>query len=454
MLVALLHIHSIDNSPFARNGEPDRLTEQREAVALLYGAMEEEAVRDGMRQRLLSAFSPFGEPVEPTGERELGLIASGGMRGPRAICAPVSDYGAAARDLGRVKVDPNGQLHLAASLRLAMLMLKTRTAAVERRIVAFVCSPVGDDEGELEQLGVELGRANITLDCVLFGPEADRDIVSFLVGCVNLFAIHEGHLVDISDDLGAPPVVVSPAAEAGALPALLGDEHPLGKAQAVGNNGDQPAVAPVGGSGQRDDNQATKPAAATTMLVGAGADDDLSETGHRSPSPALQLSLSDYVASSELIRPELADDAWERAFGAPPLITEESLALAEETAREETELALAAASIPTDIKSGFVDTGAASSGSGQWLEYVLHTHQQAPLFADLMAAYATDDPSAFQSPYFSIVTAGDRDGASAAGGWKLLLFSSHRVLVVVRATGATTERNLFVLLCFVLFCFV
>lgn len=88
--------------------------------------------------------------------------------------ALTTDFGKLLSTLASVEV--SGQLHLSESLKVAKLALKrfTGEGTPNRRIVAFVGSPVRESKEELQRLGAELKKSNISIDVVSFGEHAEN----------------------------------------------------------------------------------------------------------------------------------------------------------------------------------------------------------------------------------------------------------------------------------------
>ena len=143
----------VDNSESSRNGDyaPTRFDAQADAVNVIF-------------QHVIS-----GNP-----ESSVGLMSLGG-KGPEVLVTLTTDQGKILEGLHRTKKKIHGTSHLATSIQVASLALKHRQNTTQRtRIVAFVCSPVDDDQKALVQLAGKLKKNNVTVDFVLFGDLDDE----------------------------------------------------------------------------------------------------------------------------------------------------------------------------------------------------------------------------------------------------------------------------------------
>ncbi|KLU83621.1 26S proteasome non-ATPase regulatory subunit 4 [Magnaporthiopsis poae ATCC 64411] len=193
----------VDNSESSRNGDyaPTRFDAQADAVNVIF-------------QHVIS-----GNP-----ESSVGLMSLGG-KGPEVLVTLTTDQGKILEGLHRTRKKIHGTSHLATSIQVASLALKHRQNTTQRtRIVAFVCSPVDDEEKALVQLAGKLKKNNVTVDFVLFG-DLDDETRSKLQAFNEKVKNNEGnsHLVVIppsgnllSDQLIATPIFGESAAAASA----------------------------------------------------------------------------------------------------------------------------------------------------------------------------------------------------------------------------------------------
>ncbi|KAI6362821.1 hypothetical protein MCOR25_006085 [Pyricularia grisea] len=183
----------VDNSESSRNGDytPTRFDAQADAVNVLF-------------QHVTN-----GNP-----ESSVGLMSMGG-KDPEVLVTLTSDQGKILEGLHRTKKKVSGSSHLATAIQVASLALKHRQNTTQRtRIVAFVCSPVSDEQKALVQLAGKLKKNNVTVDFVLFG-DLDDDTSKKLEAFNAKVKNNEGnsHLVVIppsgnllSDQLIATPI--------------------------------------------------------------------------------------------------------------------------------------------------------------------------------------------------------------------------------------------------------
>jgi len=141
----------IDNSDFTRNGDyaPTRYVAQTDAV------------------QIVCSSKTLQNP-----ENSVGLLCTAGDR-IEVLITPTMDLGRMATEIGKVKI--GGGSDLLRGIQTAQLALKHRQNKNQKqRIVAFVGSPVTATEKELEVLGKNLKKNNVSLDLVSFG-EVDEN---------------------------------------------------------------------------------------------------------------------------------------------------------------------------------------------------------------------------------------------------------------------------------------
>ncbi|XP_054166045.1 26S proteasome non-ATPase regulatory subunit 4-like [Oppia nitens] len=144
----------LDNSHFMVNEDllPSRLAVQREAAnALIHQILSSNAES---RVAILQ-LAPNAKPVRTLTTDEVLLM--------RAL------YG----------VSADGQLRFTRGLEIALLVLKNAPQSettVRKRVLAFVGSPVSEEDiKQLPSTARKLRRANVSIDIVSFGPEAETD---------------------------------------------------------------------------------------------------------------------------------------------------------------------------------------------------------------------------------------------------------------------------------------
>jgi len=141
----------VDNSDFTRNGDytPTRFESQTDAVNLVCGAK-----------------------TQQNPENSVGILTTAGDR-IEVMITPTTDLGKMVSQLA--KIDMGGSSDLMRGIQTAQLALKHRQNKNQKqRIIAFVASPVTATEKELETLGKNLKKNNVSLDLVSFG-EVDEN---------------------------------------------------------------------------------------------------------------------------------------------------------------------------------------------------------------------------------------------------------------------------------------
>ena len=134
-----------------RNGDfaPSRLEAQQDAVNLLAGAK-----------------------TQSNPENTVGLLSTAG-RGVEVQVALTTDVGKILSLSHGIKI--GGTASLTAGIQVAQLSLKHRQNKNQRqRIIVFVGSPVGEEEGALVKLGKKLKKNSVAVDIINFGEEAEN----------------------------------------------------------------------------------------------------------------------------------------------------------------------------------------------------------------------------------------------------------------------------------------
>ncbi|KAG8461636.1 hypothetical protein KFE25_001254 [Diacronema lutheri] len=190
----------LDASEYMRNGDypPSRLEAQQDALNLVGGAK--------------TGSNP---------ENSVGVITSGG-KGVEVLVTLTSDIG---KILGcATNVKPGGSANLMAGIQVAQLALKHRQNKNQRqRVIAFVGSPVAEDQAALVRLGKKLKKNAVAVDVVNFGEEAENAAkLEAFINAVN--NDDNSHLVTVppgphilSDILISSPIVSSNEDGGGAM---------------------------------------------------------------------------------------------------------------------------------------------------------------------------------------------------------------------------------------------
>ncbi|RVD82673.1 uncharacterized protein DFL_007091 [Arthrobotrys flagrans] len=200
----------VDNSENSRNGDytPSRFEAQVDAVSLIFSAK-----------------------TQANPESSVGLMSMGG-KGPEVLATLTADFGKILSGLHSTKI--SGSCHLATGIQVAGLALKHRQNKSQRqRIIAFVGSPIAEDEKSLIRLAKKMKKNQIAIDFINFGEEAENTskLEAFIA---NVNASDNSHLATIppGPHLLSDQLVTTP---------ILGDDSGMG----VGGPGDSGA----GGSG-------------------------------------------------------------------------------------------------------------------------------------------------------------------------------------------------------------
>ncbi|KAF3938458.1 hypothetical protein ABW19_dt0203538 [Dactylella cylindrospora] len=196
----------VDNSESCRNGDytPTRFEAQVDAVSLIFSAK-----------------------TQANPESSVGLMSMGG-KGPEVLTTLTTDFGKILSGLHSTKI--HGSCHLATGIQVAGLVLKHRQNKLQRqRIIAFVGSPIAEDEKTLVRLAKKMKKNQIAIDFVNFGEESENTtkLEAFIS---NVNASDNSHLATIppGPHLLSDQLVTT---------AILGDDSGLGGGGGVGDSG-------------------------------------------------------------------------------------------------------------------------------------------------------------------------------------------------------------------------
>ncbi|KAK8049146.1 26S proteasome non-ATPase regulatory subunit 4 [Apiospora phragmitis] len=189
----------VDNSESSRNGDyqPNRFDAQADAINII-----------------------FENITQSNPESSVGLMSMGG-KGPEVLSTLTTERGKLLEGLHRTRKKISGTSHLATGIQIASLALKHRQNKSQRqRIIAFVCSPVTDEEKALVSLAKKMKKSNLDIDFVLFG-DLDNDTVQKKLEAFNnvLKSPDSSHLVVVppsgrllSDQLISSPILLGEGA--------------------------------------------------------------------------------------------------------------------------------------------------------------------------------------------------------------------------------------------------
>ena len=182
-------INSLDNSEWMRNGDyvPTRIQAQSDAATFLFNAK-----------------------TQSNPENSVGLMTMGG-KAPNVLVTLTTDFGKILSALHHVKID--GSVNLSTGVSIAQLVLKHRQNKNQKqRIIAFVASPVAEDEETLVKLGKKLKKNNVAVDIIAFGQGLNEPKLEAFINTVN--SSDNSHLVTIppgphvlSDILISSPII-------------------------------------------------------------------------------------------------------------------------------------------------------------------------------------------------------------------------------------------------------
>ncbi|KXS14646.1 hypothetical protein M427DRAFT_57311 [Gonapodya prolifera JEL478] len=141
----------VDNSEWSRNGDytPTRMEAQADAVNLLFNAK-----------------------TQSNPESTVGLMSMAG-KSPEVLVTPSTEIGKILTAMHNVKI--GGAPRFETAVQIAQLVLKHRQNKNQRqRIVAFVGSPLVEDEKTLQRIAKKLKKNNVAVDVVNFGEESEN----------------------------------------------------------------------------------------------------------------------------------------------------------------------------------------------------------------------------------------------------------------------------------------
>lgn len=163
----------VDNSDYARNGDytPTRFDSQTDACNLVCGAKTQQHV-----------------------ENAVGILTTAGDR-IEVMITPSTDLGKILAELPKIKL--GGNADLTRGIQTAQLSLKHRQNKNQKqRIIAFVSSPVTAGDKELETLGKNLKKNNVSLDLISIGEvEENTAKLEKLLNAVN--SNDSSHLLEV-----------------------------------------------------------------------------------------------------------------------------------------------------------------------------------------------------------------------------------------------------------------
>jgi len=193
----------IDNSEFMRNGDfiPSRLHAQQDAVQLVCNAKTR------------------GNP-----ENNIALMSMAAESHPKVYSTFTTDVNRIISNLSQIQ--PDGDYKFLTGIKIAQIVLRNRQGKNHRqRIVAFIGSPIEDNEKELTTLAKKLKKSNVNVNIVNFGEEANCDKLQSFISTLNQGKDEPGsHFVNVpsgsklSEALMQSPVI----SEDGAMPAAGG----------------------------------------------------------------------------------------------------------------------------------------------------------------------------------------------------------------------------------------
>lgn len=186
----------VDNSDFTRNGDyaPTRFVSQTDAV------------------QIVCSSKTLQNP-----ENSVGILATAGDR-IEVLITPTMDLGKMVAEIAKVKIQ--GVSDLLRGIQTAQLALKHRQNKNQKqRIVAFVGSPVTATERELEVLGKNLKKNNVSLDLVSFGEvEENTAKLDKLLNAVNSGDTSHVLTVPVGPKLISDVLLSSPILSDGEVP--------------------------------------------------------------------------------------------------------------------------------------------------------------------------------------------------------------------------------------------
>ncbi|NWH17813.1 PSMD4 ATPase, partial [Grus americana] len=190
---------SVDNSEYMRNGDflPTRLQAQQDAVNIVCHSK-----------------------TRSNPENNVGLITLANNCEVLTTLTP---------DTGRIlsklhTVQPKGKITFCTGIRVAHLALKHRQGKNHKmRIIAFVGSPVEDNEKDLVKLAKRLKKEKVNVDIINFGEEeANTDKLTAFINTLNGKDGTGSHLVTVPPGPSLADALISSPILAGEGGAMLG----------------------------------------------------------------------------------------------------------------------------------------------------------------------------------------------------------------------------------------
>ncbi|XP_050785815.1 putative PIP5K1A and PSMD4-like protein isoform X4 [Gopherus flavomarginatus] len=191
--------NSVDNSEYMRNGDflPTRLQAQQDAVNIVCHSK-----------------------TRSNPENNVGLITLANNCEVLTTLTP---------DTGRIlsklhTVQPKGKITFCTGIRVAHLALKHRQGKNHKmRIIAFVGSPVEDNEKDLVKLAKRLKKEKVNVDIINFGEEeANTDKLTAFINTLNGKDGTGSHLVTVPPGPSLADALISSPILAGEGGAMLG----------------------------------------------------------------------------------------------------------------------------------------------------------------------------------------------------------------------------------------
>ncbi|XP_051261910.1 26S proteasome non-ATPase regulatory subunit 4 isoform X1 [Dicentrarchus labrax] len=195
----------VDNSEYMRNGDflPTRLQAQQDAVNIVCHSK-----------------------TRSNPENNVGLITMANVMSLHSNCEVLTTL---TPDTGRIlsklhAVQPRGNISFCTGIRVAHLALKHRQGKNHKmRIIAFVGSPVEDNEKELVKMAKRLKKEKVNVDVINFGEEEMN--TEKLTAFINTLNGKEGagsHLVTVPPGPSLADALLSSPILAGEGGAVLG----------------------------------------------------------------------------------------------------------------------------------------------------------------------------------------------------------------------------------------
>lgn len=191
----------VDNSEYARNGDfpRTRFAAQIDAVEFIF-----QAKRNSNPENTVALLSSAGE-------------------NPQVLSTFTSEFGKILSGLHDTAI--GGAIQLCTAIQIAALTLKHRQNKNQhQRIIAFVCSPIAEDQkDDLLKQAKKLKKNNIAIDIINFGEsETNEPILNEFIDLANRNSPHNesnedaSHLLSITPDnnrllyevIGSSPIIL------------------------------------------------------------------------------------------------------------------------------------------------------------------------------------------------------------------------------------------------------